>query len=46
MNIQAGVNEMSAKPVMIGAVYVSLDRLESRGLVSSWFADPTPERGG
>ncbi len=34
------------KPVSIGAVYVTLDRLEEKGLVSSWLSDPTPERGG
>jgi DNA-binding PadR family transcriptional regulator len=34
------------KKVSIGAVYVTLDRLEDKGLVSSWLSDPTPERGG
>ena len=34
------------KRVLLGAVYVTLDRLEDKGLVSSWFSDPTPERGG
>jgi DNA-binding PadR family transcriptional regulator len=34
------------KAVSIGAVYVTLDRLEEKGLVSSWLSDPTPERGG
>ncbi len=29
-----------------GTVYVTLDRLERKGLVSSWFDDPTPEPGG
>jgi PadR family transcriptional regulator PadR len=27
-------------------VYITLDRLERKGYVRSWFADPTPERGG
>ena len=27
-------------------VYATLDRLEDKGLVSSWLSDPTPERGG
>ena len=37
-----------AKPKKIspGAVYVTLDRLEDKGLISSWRSDPTPERGG
>jgi PadR family transcriptional regulator, regulatory protein PadR len=34
------------KRVSPGAVYVTLDRLEDKGLISSWLADPTPERGG
>ena len=29
-----------------GTVYITLDRLERQGYVRSWFADPTPERGG
>ena len=28
------------------AVYVTLGRLEKRGLVRSWMSEPTPERGG
>src|SRR6202046_3016369 len=28
------------------AVYVTLDRLEDKGLIKSWLSDPTPERGG
>jgi DNA-binding PadR family transcriptional regulator len=34
------------KPVSLGAIYVTLDRLEDKGLVSSRLSDPTPERGG
>ena len=29
-----------------GAVYMTLDRLEKKGLLSSCLTDPTPERGG
>jgi DNA-binding PadR family transcriptional regulator len=29
-----------------GTIYVTLDRLERKGYVSSTFADPTPEPGG
>ena len=28
------------------SVYVTLDRLDRKRYVSSWFGDPTPERGG
>jgi DNA-binding PadR family transcriptional regulator len=34
------------KTVSLGAVYVTLDRLEDKGMVSSRLSDPTPERGG
>jgi len=29
-----------------GSVYVTLDRLERKGLIRSWFDEPTPEPGG
>ena len=29
-----------------GTIYVTLDRLERKGYVSSWFDEPTPEPGG
>jgi DNA-binding PadR family transcriptional regulator len=34
------------KAVSLGAVYVTLDRLEDKGFVASLLSDPTPERGG
>lgn len=34
------------KRVSPGAVYLTLDRLEDKGLISSRLSDPTPERGG
>jgi PadR family transcriptional regulator, regulatory protein PadR len=34
------------KRVLLGAVYVTLDRLEEKKLLSSRLAAPTPERGG
>jgi PadR family transcriptional regulator PadR len=34
------------KSVALGAVYVTLDRLEDKGLIASWLSDPSPERGG
>ena len=47
VTIHAKVAELSRpKPASLGAVYVTLDRLEDKGLVSSWLSDPTPERGG
>jgi PadR family transcriptional regulator PadR len=29
-----------------GSIYVTLDRLERKGYVTSWFDEPTPEPGG
>ena len=34
------------REVSIGAVYATLDRLETKGYVKSFQGDPTPERGG
>jgi PadR family transcriptional regulator, regulatory protein PadR len=34
------------KSVSLGAIYVTLDRLEDKGMVASRLSDPTPERGG
>jgi DNA-binding PadR family transcriptional regulator len=34
------------RDVSPGAIFTTLERLEARGLVSSRYGDPTPERGG
>lgn len=39
-------NLAKPKKISLGAVYVTLDRLEDKGFVSSWLSDPTSERGG
>ena len=47
VTIHAKVEELSSpKSVALGAVYVTLDRMEDKGFVSSWLSDPTDERGG
>jgi DNA-binding PadR family transcriptional regulator len=47
VRIHARVVELAApKSASLGAVYVTLDRLEDKGFVRSWLSDPTPERGG
>ena len=47
VTIQAKAGERAhLKPASLGSVYVTLDRLEEKGLVSSRLSDPTPERGG
>ncbi|MFO7324655.1 MAG: helix-turn-helix transcriptional regulator [Pseudomonadota bacterium] len=44
--IHAAVEALAGRRVAMGAVYATLDRLEDKGLVSSWMSGPTPERGG
>lgn len=34
------------KAIALGAIYVTLDRLQDKGLVTSWLTEPTAERGG
>ena len=47
VTIHAKVQELAVpKAVSLGAVYVTLDRLEDKGFIASWLSDPTPERGG
>jgi PadR family transcriptional regulator, regulatory protein PadR len=47
VTIHSKVEELSRpKTVLLGAIYVTLDRLEDKGFVASWLSDPTPERGG
>lgn len=47
VSIQAKAAELAhPKDVSLGAVYVTLDRLEDKGLITSRLSDPTPERGG
>src|ERR1700730_14899784 len=47
VTIHEKVGELARpKAISLGAVYVTLDRLEDKGLVSSWLSEPTAERGG
>jgi PadR family transcriptional regulator PadR len=47
VSIHATVAELAApKKVSLGPIYVTLDRLEDKGLIASRLGDPTPERGG
>ena len=47
VSIHATVEDLaSPKAVSLGAVYVTLDRLEDKGFIVSWLSAPTPERGG
>jgi PadR family transcriptional regulator, regulatory protein PadR len=44
--IRREIEKRAERKVTVGALYSTLDRLEAKGYVSSWFADPTAERGG
>lgn len=47
VTIHSKVQELAQpKTVSLGAVYVTLDRLEDKGLIASWMSEPSPERGG
>lgn len=46
MNIREVLQEEAGRDVSVPTVYSALDRLESKGFVSSRLGDPTPERGG
>ena len=37
---------VAPRTVSLGAVYVTLDRMEDKGYLTSWLSDPTPQRGG
>jgi PadR family transcriptional regulator, regulatory protein PadR len=44
--IRREIEKQAGRKTTVGALYSTLDRLEAKGLVGSWFADPTAERGG
>jgi PadR family transcriptional regulator PadR len=44
--IRREIHIRSGRDVSINAVYTTLDRLESKGLLRSWVGEPTAERGG
>src|SRR4029079_14972723 len=44
--ISEAIEESSGREVAIGSVYITLERLEKKGLVSSRLGEPTAERGG
>lgn len=46
MSIWEELEKRTGQSLSIGAVYVSLERLERKGFVTSHMGDPTPQRGG
>jgi DNA-binding PadR family transcriptional regulator len=46
ISILRELDEQAGRDVPRGSVYVTLDRLEEKGLVASRAGKPTPQRGG
>jgi len=44
--IRHEIAKRGGRETSVGALYSTLDRIEAKGYVHSWFADPTPQRGG
>ncbi|HYR87148.1 MAG TPA: helix-turn-helix transcriptional regulator [Terriglobia bacterium] len=44
--IHEKVTEFAGRPMNVGSVYVTLDRLRKKGYVTSRLIEPPPERGG
>lgn len=45
-SIRQEIEAATERTCSIGALYTTLDRLESKGLVKTWMSDATPQRGG
>jgi PadR family transcriptional regulator PadR len=46
VSIRDEIVECTGRDVARGSIYITLDRLETKGYLRSRLADPTPERGG
>ncbi|MDA8019126.1 MAG: helix-turn-helix domain-containing protein [Thermoanaerobaculia bacterium] len=46
LGILRAIHVRTGRPLERAAVYITLQRLEKKGLVASWLANPRPERGG
>jgi PadR family transcriptional regulator PadR len=46
VTIRSEIEDRTGRDPAPGTLYTTLDRLEEKGLVTSRFGDPTPQRGG
>jgi PadR family transcriptional regulator, regulatory protein PadR len=46
VTVRDEIESRTGREISAGAVYTALERLETRGFVSSWFGEPTAARGG
>ena len=44
--IREEIEATTGRKCSIGALYTTIDRLETKGLITTWMADSTPQRGG
>src|SRR5262245_56344784 len=44
--IRHEIESRTGRSLTVGGLYSTLERLEGKGYVSSYYGDPTPERGG
>ena len=44
--IRQEIETATGRRCSIGALYTTLDRLETKGFLKTWMGDPTPQRGG
>lgn len=44
--IRREIEDRTGRKVSVGALYSTLDRLESKGYLHSWFGESTAQRGG
>jgi PadR family transcriptional regulator, regulatory protein PadR len=44
--IRQDIEGATGRRCSIGALYTTLDRLESKGFIKTWMGDATPQRGG
>jgi PadR family transcriptional regulator, regulatory protein PadR len=45
-SIRQEIEAATGRRCSIGALYTTMDRLESKGLLKTWMGDATPQRGG
>ena len=44
--IREKIEGTTGRKCSLGALYITIDRLETKGLLKTWMSDATPQRGG
>src|SRR2546423_12385865 len=45
-SIRAEIESTTGRKCSLGALYTTIERLETKGLLKTWMGDATPQRGG